>query len=372
MTTGYDTVMLWSMEATILLLCSKLLDLPLVEFSALLLYAASFIMLCFFIDTAFAFTPIRNYVPVFNHRAAGFAVVAAMMWIGSTVVGDPQPADHLTISSALHYGWAIMLFLLLTVETYDLAIWATVDRPGNIVLELGYLKFHAFFTVWALYSVPLVWIGLQKKWAPEVIVGSMSALLALVLGLVAGFTYEPIEQFTVVLNFRVLALSILGVTLLVQSTFIEKFRTSFHWLGPVLLVTRIGFVLCGFILVTGETRDFFRQEIFVHASDGLSALAGDTPFRSTLIRNISLSAIWLLYTAALLAWGVPRRFLAVNVAAVLLLVFCVVKFFLIDLSFLSLWSRLAAFEVLGVLILAIPEMYRNLRKLRNGYLWHLL
>jgi uncharacterized membrane protein len=362
----FDRVKVLSMEGALLLIGNRRWNVPLIEITALIIFSSACIALCFFTDSAFAFTPIREYTPLINERAETFAVVAASLLIGSAFVSPQRTAGMLPVSSALHYGWTIALFLLASAETYDIFRWATIDMPGDVVLQLAYLKYPAFAVVWALYSLPLVMIGLKRDLAAVVIVGLVCALIALILGCLAGFTYEPVEHFTVLFNVRMITLVIVAVSLYIHSQLLHRFSGAFDWLRPTLVVARIGVVLCGFILVTGETRDYFQKAMMMLTQSGSTEAAAGTIGQFLVREKIAISGMWFLYSVMLMWWGISGKYREMQFAAGILFDACVLKVFLFDLSFLSPIFRIAAFLGLGILVAALPFVVHSIRTSIRG------
>jgi len=85
----------------------------------------------------------------------------------------------------------------------------------------------------------------------------------------------------------------------------------------------------------------------------------DTFAGSDLERQLSLSLLWTLYAAALIALGVVQGSAALRWQALALFGLVVGKVFLYDLSFLEKIYRIVSFVVLGVVLLVVSFLYQR-------------
>jgi uncharacterized membrane protein len=85
---------------------------------------------------------------------------------------------------------------------------------------------------------------------------------------------------------------------------------------------------------------------------------GYGPFQQIeFARNLTYSAIWLIYGAALMAFGFWRRTSFVRWQALVLISFTIAKVFLFDSSSLGKGYRIVSFMALGVVLMAISYVY---------------
>lgn len=75
--------------------------------------------------------------------------------------------------------------------------------------------------------------------------------------------------------------------------------------------------------------------------------------------QLSLSAIWIVYALALFVAGIRRKNRYYRYASLGLMVFVVIKAFLIDLSNLATIFKILLFIVLGLILLGISYVYQK-------------
>ena len=81
-----------------------------------------------------------------------------------------------------------------------------------------------------------------------------------------------------------------------------------------------------------------------------------------LAAQVALSALWLLWAAALVAAGIRRDAPALRWQGLALLLVVVAKTFLIDLSFLDQGYRILSFLIVGALLVAVSFLYQRRRR----------
>jgi uncharacterized membrane protein len=126
---------------------------------------------------------------------------------------------------------------------------------------------------------------------------------------------------------------------------------------PALRIAAIAFNLLALIALTLEAHDFFAREMaeFYRSNRGFG---GYSPFQQIeFARNFTYSAIWLIYGAALMAFGFWRRTSFVRWQALALISFTIAKVFLFDSSSLGKGYRIVSFMALGVVLMAISYVY---------------
>ena len=80
-----------------------------------------------------------------------------------------------------------------------------------------------------------------------------------------------------------------------------------------------------------------------------------------LAAQVVLSALWLMWAAALVAAGIRRDAAALRWQGLALLLVVVAKTFLVDLSFLDQGYRILSFLIVGVLLVAVSFLYQRRR-----------
>lgn len=79
------------------------------------------------------------------------------------------------------------------------------------------------------------------------------------------------------------------------------------------------------------------------------------------VRDFAYSAVWMVYGSALIVIGFWKRSALVRWQAIVLLAMTVVKVFVLDISTLERGYRIAAFIVLGTILLAVSFFYQRSR-----------
>jgi uncharacterized membrane protein len=137
--------------------------------------------------------------------------------------------------------------------------------------------------------------------------GLAIAALALGTGIGVGTAYQPIEQFTPVLNIRVGILLLLAAGSIVHYFWLRSNRDTYPWIGTVVAACRAAVILIGFELLTAEIHDFFR-----HQSGAISEHAAGNS--GLFIEIMTFATVWMLYSFPLVRYGLRNRALTVLLA----------------------------------------------------------
>ena len=92
---------------------------------------------------------------------------------------------------------------------------------------------------------------------------------------------------------------------------------------------------------------------------GLSSLQYDT----NLYNKAGLSIIWGLFSFAIIWIGLKYNNWLLRVMALILFGITIIKLFVYDISNIPVGGKIAAFILLGVLLLTVSFMYQRLKKL---------
>jgi uncharacterized membrane protein len=361
---NFGTVIFWSVEAAVLVWCSKEWKEEYVLTAALVLFGLAVSKLLFATEGALMYAPIRDYSALFNRRALAFTALAGSLGFGAFVLDRSSAARTKNVSDVLHAAWCLILFLLVSAETNDFFRFTMLDQPAIIWPRLEYFRVMTYGVVWTTFSLPLVWVGLKKKLPALIISGLICALLAVVFGVVRGIAYDPISSYVPLFNGRAIALLLVLTGLMLQTQFIQKTSGDFDWLKNILAVVQAAMVLVFFVLVTGETRDFFQKDIAALAEQAGGALS--EAGRLANMQQMSLSGVWLLYSAVLMAAGIWRKNRGMRVMAILLFGITILKIFIYDLSFLETLYRIFSFLTLGVILIGVSFAYQKYKDIILG------
>jgi uncharacterized membrane protein len=164
-----------------------------------------------------------------------------------------------------------------------------------------------------------------------------------------------------VVNFRFVALVLFACALLFSISILRDLRTRSSWFGEFNFVVRIIAALVLLALLTGELRDLYGRML----ADLGVRVEEDAAQRMRLenLKQLSLSGGWLLYSIALMAWGLVRRLRSLRVMAIVLFGVTTLKIVLFDLAFLDTSYRFISFIALGIMLLAASYLYRRYREI---------
>ena len=355
---GYTTVMLWTAEALALLWVGLRLELRFVWISSLVLFIIALFKLLG-TEGALAFTPIAQFAPILNRRSCAFLLLAVTSGAGAVFFGSGEKREHPKIADGLHFGWTILVFVVLTVDTVDFFRVRLVGSTGEEESHLMFTLFMVLSSVWALYSLPLLSSSLHRKLQPLMTVGLLALLLGFGLTAIRGITYDPISRFSLLWNERVLAiLIVLGSGMLVNQ-WLRSGRSALRVPDEIPVVLRASIVLLILLLLTSEARDFFERKIWAVGVADQSHQ--ESQLLSTLenLKQLLLSGIWLFYSIILMVFGIWRRTRAFRLISIVLFGLTILKIFVYDLSFLETLYRIFSFMGLGVILLVVSYLYQR-------------
>jgi uncharacterized membrane protein len=90
---------------------------------------------------------------------------------------------------------------------------------------------------------------------------------------------------------------------------------------------------------------------------------GDRNYVENLYYKAGLSIVWGLCSFAMMWLGMKYRFKTLRIISLTLLSFTLIKLFLYDIKNIPPGGKIAAFILLGVLLLIISFMYQRLKKI---------
>ena len=92
------------------------------------------------------------------------------------------------------------------------------------------------------------------------------------------------------------------------------------------------------------------------------------PFQNTLLSlqqysKAGLTIVWALCSFAIMWLGMKHKFKTLRIISLVLFSLALVKLFLFDIRTVSEGGKIAAFIMLGILLLIISFMYQKLKKI---------
>ena len=365
----FRTAIVWSIEAVVLIWCGLHWRISYVWQVATWMFVAV-IMRFLATDGALQFEPIRQFRLFTSERTLTFAVLTASLAIGAWFMtrfrapGSDETVDG--TRDVLHFAWCTVLFALLTVEANDYFRLQSLDQQSAIVDMISYTRLMTLPVIWILCSAFLLWLGIRVK-AFTIVIFSLAILaLAVILAAARGISYEPIDAFAALFNKRAASLLIVLVVMIVQTRLMLAHPESWDWLHTTLGVLQVTIVVFLLLLFTAETRDYFENRM-----TELSISSPDTDISAPLdrlhnLQQLSLSGVWLLYSVALMAYGIWRSVRNIRIVAFVLFGITILKIFVYDLSFLETTYRICSFIGLGLILMAVSYAYQRYKKLIFG------
>jgi len=355
---GFQTVIFWSIEALALVWCGvnwKMRDI----WQAALVLSGLALLRLIFTDGALAYSPIVSFSLLLNQRALAFFVLTATLGAGAILFKRIDDKNSELIQTLSHVAWSILLFILCTVETNDFFRRRLLEATGEVADSLAFNRFMTWATIWTIYSLPIVWLGLRQKTLPISYSGLAGFGLAIIMIAIQGIAFAPISQFTFALNWRAAVFVLVIAGSVVHALWLKANRQSHDWINDVVGILQVAIVLLLLDLFTGETRDIFKRAIFF-----LRQKAGDSEVAAQItqlqnLQQLALSGVWLFYSVALMVTGIWRRLQGLRIIAIALFGITILKIFIYDLSFLERLYRIFSFIGLGVILLAVSYLYQR-------------
>jgi uncharacterized membrane protein len=346
----------WAMESVaVVILARRLGSRPLALAGEALLTIAFLTLLV--TRGAILFDPVILYTTVVNGRFVAFALVllaAAGVAMLLKLMGRP------TESEVFHYGWIIILILLVSVEMNDIFRALALNAPEIVADKAGFQRTLTLAVAWTVLGLIFLAFAGRVLLRPLLFSGSCLILIALVLAGMRGIAFVPQELFEPLVNVRLAALLIVGAGGLLAVSLLKPLRKRNSWAGKFRFALQIVVAVVGALLITGEIRDTFERSIMTTLQEfGKS----DELNRLENLKQLSLSGGWLLYSIILMGIGLWRRNRAVRILAIVLFGFTILKIFTYDLSFLETLYRFISFLALGIILLTVSYLYQRYRSI---------
>src|SRR5262249_41065142 len=242
----------------------------------------------------------------------------------------------------------LALFALLAVETQD--EFASLALNSTNPEWLHFVMYLAVGVVWMMFAVLLANYAAARGLSSSLNVALLAAGAAICTVAIAGFSYKPILEFSPILNIRAAAFVFVLFGLLVLLA-LSKSLDDMMWLHGALLTA---FCLVILVLCTAETRDYFGSLLdSLQSRNVQSAPDGEAFRRYTNLQQVALSLVWLVYSIALIGYGIWRRTLSLRIIAIAVFGIAILKIFIYDLSFLETLYRIFSFIGLGLILLSV-------------------
>jgi uncharacterized membrane protein len=212
------------------------------------------------------------------------------------------------------------------------------------------LKLESYWNTlgWLVEGGALFWAAHRSGRMLLRILGAAAFLLGTIrlIG-VDSFSHEPL---LINPRFGLYLLAIGALGLLAYFALNDGRADNRQWAGAAI----IGINALALLALHFEVIGYFQPQL---------AMVDSGHQRNSIIavRDFAYSAVWMLYGTALMLIGFWKRSAFVRWQAIVLLVMTVLKVFLVDISTLESGYRIAAFIVLGALLLAVSFFYQRIR-----------
>jgi uncharacterized membrane protein len=235
-------------------------------------------------DPATRYPPIRQLIAGLN----GVFFYAALYLVVSPL--HPEWMGLITLAIGLVYLGTWRGFQLAGRGT--LPIHAQYAVMGVLFLALASrVQFEGFSLIigWTLEALACIWYGTRRKlwylWQPGI---DLLGLAYVALFAVAGALEATGPQW-LILNLRTLTFGLLVIGMMLSVRWFRQLDEPIS--KPLIMLLQYSWCILLLVLVTVETRDFFRQ-----ISQGRDIAAG-------FIEQLLLSCIWAAYALLLTVWS---------------------------------------------------------------------
>lgn len=354
----FMTITLWSVEVILLMWCAVRWDKKFITIAATALFALTSLKF-FYTDGAFEYL-LSKFTPFFNERCLALVSIALAGGTSSFLLKKFRPNIDKALLGMFNVAWIVALFILFTAETNDIFRLQMQESDSQIISTLNFIRPLVLAIIWSVFSILLVWISINTI-DRAIFLSSLSILfLAMCFTAVAGFEFKPISDFQLGLNLRVGLMLTVIIGVLTYQQFVRKFKDQISWIATIANVLRVGIIVLIFIILTGETIDYFQKQIV------LDNPAGEEYLRISNLRQLSLSGIWLVYSVALMVFGFWHSLRNFRIIAFVLFGFTILKIFIYDLSYLQTLYRIFSFIGLGIMLITVSLLYQKYKDIIFG------
>jgi uncharacterized membrane protein len=304
-----------------------------------------------------------SFVLIWNIRSLAYISVACGAMVMLLLMKHDSEDSTAGVRNLLHLVWILFILLLVALETADYHRHLAFNASGPAKAYLSFQNILLIGVFWMAFGTLLLTSG-QKTRPVTVttIAGFCLTVLGTIIVALRGIAFDPVSMFTPVLNIRALVLLIaaglLGWSLVrVQAeNASDGWQSAVDWgVRPVMWV-RIMIVVVSLVLISGEIRDYYERAIAMQGGEDYT-VTNDLEN----LKQMFLSAGWLVYSVALMVLGLVRRLRSIRIVAIILFGVAIVKIFFYDLSFLETLYRIFSFIGLGIILLTVSFLYTRYR-----------
>ncbi len=346
----------WALEAAAVMLLARRLQSRALGGTGEVLLVIAFLTLLL-VPGAILYDPIALFAPVWNDRFGAFLLLlASTAGIAILLKRMGRPAE----AELFHYGWMVILLIVLSAEINDIFRLLSLDAPDVTVEAAGFRRIMTISVAWAIVGLAFLSLAGRISLRPLLFAGCSVLLIGSALAGVRGIAFVPRELYLPVVNVRFAALLFIGAGGLLAVSLLKPLRQSNPWASEFRFTFQIIVSVLGAILLTGEIRDTFEKAI---STTGAEYQGSDELTRLENLKQLALSGGWLVYSILLMGIGLWRRIRAIRILAIALFGCTILKIFIYDLSFLETLYRFISFLALGVILLTVSYLYQRYRSI---------
>ena len=281
-----------------------------------------------------------DLTPFFNEYMLAFMLVIAGFLVAAHRVR--QHKDELTV-----YESELYPALLIAV-----ALFVTVAVPVQV-------KGPWIALAWSVEALAIVWLSVRYRLTELRPIGA-AVFVAAAVRVLAFDTQIELWDFQLIVNLRMMAFVSVILALYLAALLVAWDRRDLESLPARYLVP--GLVVAANFL----TLWILSAECIAAVDSGIVDVSGDAAFYT---KSLGLSLIWTVYASIALVAGILGRWRMVRLAGLGLLAVPILKLFLFDSLALEQGFRVAAFLILGIILLALGFLYQRYSDLVRGFLF---
>jgi uncharacterized membrane protein len=306
----------------------------------------------------YAGAPFLGRKPAMERRYPNVLVVLALLTASSYFAASYlMLGEHYRFELAwLTVAVAVLFFVLTRALQTREASAHPLFGPLYLALGVGFLtiaiplKLESYWNTlgWIVEGGALFWAAHRSGRMLLRILGAGAFLL----GAVRLIGVDSFSRELLLINprFGLYLLAIGALALLAYFVSNEGGAANRQWAVAAI----IGINILALLALHFEVMGYFQPQL-------AAAYSGQERHSIVTVRDFAYSAVWMVYGSGLMLVGFWKRSAFVRWQAIVLLAMTVLKVFLIDIGTLERGYRIAAFIVLGAILLAVSFLYQRSR-----------
>lgn len=239
-----------------------------------------------------------DYVPILNLRTITLALCAALALVNARLHSQTFPGMQRNLKIVFMIAGLLLIFQGITVETWQ---GLMPDGSSSIIDEMWYHRQLAIPAAWMALGLIYVGVGAWRKSLVTANFGLVLAAMAALTGFVSAWNFVPIQEHTLVFNYRAELLMFLAVGALAAGWYgalMEKYRRAIRITANIIALTLI------FQVFTVEPWQHFGRFIYNARTAG-----ENFPIIEHLqyLQQLALSAAWMALGLIYVGVGAWRK-----------------------------------------------------------------